>query len=195
MGLPLRPVSLLTCSLTPFLLFVSSLFWSLFLLSERLSLQPHLVSNRSPPVSLSLILSPPFVQDFPFSLSVSVPDLFPPRTFRVSLPQVSISFSAPLSPSPSSSSSFSLSVPPTLFPPLPQIPLLSSFPLRFSFLPAGRPASRPRCGLPFQSRLTPPLLASPPTSKPDPWFSCPHRPGEGRGGGCLLGPCWTGILV
>lgn len=34
------------------------------------------------------------------------------------------------------------------------------------------PSSRPRCCLPSQSLLTPPLSAFPP--QPDPWLSCPH---------------------
>uniref|UniRef100_M3Z6M4 Uncharacterized protein n=1 Tax=Mustela putorius furo TaxID=9669 RepID=M3Z6M4_MUSPF len=171
-GLPLRPVSLLTCSLTPFLLFVSPLFWSLFLLSERLCLQPHLASPSLIGLLQSLSHSfsppPPPPRTFP-SVFLFLSQIFSPSDFQ-SLS--SSGFHLVLSPSLSLTLKLflflSLSVPPTLFPPLPQIPFLSSSPLRFSFLPAGRPASRPRCGLPFQSRLTPPLLASPPTSKPDP---------------------------
>lgn len=100
-GLPLRPVSLLTCSLTPFLLFVSSLFWSLFLLSERLSLQPHLASpsligllqslshSFSPPPSsrtfpsVFLFLSQIFS---PLGLSESLFLRFPSRSLPPSLP-------------------------------------------------------------------------------------------------------------
>lgn len=39
--------------------------------------------------------------------------------------------------------------------------------------------SRPRCCLPSQSWLSPPLLASP--LQLDPWLSCPHSQGKGLG--------------
>lgn len=180
--------------------FVSPLLWSLFLshspfLFDCLCHQSHLLSlslisvfhsvslshtHLHTPISLSLpillFLSKSFSLSFSLfheSLSHSLPGSLSVLPVSVSLPHSLFLFlSLSLWPSTSAISSFPNS-PHFLSSSLSQF----LFPLCWSFLPS---ASRPR-RLPSQSRLTPPLLPSPP--QPDPWLSCTPSPGSllGRG--------------